>query len=344
MTMKKYSKGHAVSVIVAALAAVLTCNMASAASVDVTSKNGITIGGAIGGAGGKFVPWGGSVELVEKDAFLQSNGHCAFNVTYDMRNQGDGATPVPFKNTLSANGTAVAIVGVVAANGLFPVNAGQSKQVSTQPYLPLGEFVLSLKLDSDNLLAESNKDNNTVSIKAKLTGTCGAKVVVPPPPPPPSPKADLVSPQGILIGGTAAGVGRQFGAWGGSVKVRTADSFLNSNGKCAFNLTYYLSNNGGTAAGSFSNRIYSGTTLIGQQSGLKLNKGISTPVATQVYLSPGANLLRLVVDADNTVPETNETNNTSQVTVNVDATCKPVVTTPTVPATGASTGAVTPKK
>ena len=35
---------------------------------DMTSKRGITIGGAVGGAGGKLVPWGGSVVLTEADA------------------------------------------------------------------------------------------------------------------------------------------------------------------------------------------------------------------------------------------------------------------------------------
>src|SRR5690349_2051565 len=68
---------------------------------DITSTKGITIGGAaVGGAGGKFVPWGGSVQLTQANAVLQSGGKCAFNVSYDLVNNGPVPTASPFQNYL----------------------------------------------------------------------------------------------------------------------------------------------------------------------------------------------------------------------------------------------------
>src|ERR1700694_5738709 len=59
---------------------------------DITSSHGITIGGAIGGAGGHFSPWGGTITLSAADAIVVSGGRCAFNVSYDMRNLGTTPT------------------------------------------------------------------------------------------------------------------------------------------------------------------------------------------------------------------------------------------------------------
>lgn len=304
MSLNKF----AFTAIAAGLTAILSTGVALADSgplANITSKNGITVGGAIGGAGGKFAAWGGTITLTESDAFLKSNGKCAFNVAYDMANVGGAATAAPFKNWLVAKGTTVAI------NSNLALNAGAAKQIFTQPYLPQGTYELQLKLDAENSIAESDETNNVVAVKINFEGLCGA----PAPVPKPVPKPDLVSTKGIAIGGKSA-------AWGGSIALKTADAFLQSNGKCAFNVSYDVGNNGAAPAGpAFVNRIYSGTTVISQQSGLSVDAGKTRQVNTQAYLVPGASAVRLVLDADNNIAESNEGNNITEVKVTLDSQC-----------------------
>lgn len=303
--------------VTASLAATLSTGIALAdpvAGPDVTSKKGITVGGAIGGAGGKFAPWGGSIQLTEADAFLQSNGHCAFNVSYDIANSGTAATPNPFKNWLLAKGATVAI------NSALSLNAGETKQINTQPYLPQGTYELQLKMDAEGSVAESNETNNLMAVKINFDGKCGAKT--PPPPPAPVPKPDLVSQRGIGIGGAVGGAGSKTAPWGSSITLTSADAFLKSNGKCAFNIIYDMANVGAAPAGpAFVNRLVSGATVVSQQSGLSLNAGKQKLVTTQAYLTPGPNVLRLQLDADNNVAESNETNNVTEIKVNVNSSC-----------------------
>ncbi|MET3130873.1 hypothetical protein AAKU55_001131 [Oxalobacteraceae bacterium GrIS 1.11] len=288
--------------------ALFSSAMASAINTDVTSKGGVTIGGAIGGAGGKFVPWGGSVVLKDSDAVLQSAGHCAFNVNYDMENLGNGTT-APFKNYLLAKGATVAI------NSGLTLDGGQTKKISTQAYLSVGTYDFQLKLDAENNLSESNENNNLVGIRVTLNGACGAKPETAPPP-----KADLLSQKGIAIGGKSL-------PWGGSIVLHAADAILASNGQCAFNVVYDLANIGAAATGAtFVNQILNGSLVVSQQSGLTLAKGATTLVHTQAYLTPGSNTLRLLVDAKHEIDESNENNNETKVTVLVDATCKAATT------------------
>jgi hypothetical protein len=299
------------SLILASLVSMAAFNPAVAVNVDVTSTKGVTIGGAIGGAGGKFVPWGGSVVLSENDAFIRSNGKCAFNVNYDMQNNGN-VTTAPFKNYLLAKDA------VVAINSALTLNAGQSKQISTQPYLVPGTYGFSLKLDAENALSESNETNNVVGIKVTLNGSCGAAAVAPPPP---APKADLLSQKGAALGGAIGGKGSHTVAWGGTVTLHAADAILASNGKCAFNIMYDLANAGAAPAGGFANQLLAGTSIVSQQTIASLAKGKSMLVMTQAYLVPGVNNVRLLVDANHKVDESNETNNETKLTVIVDATC-----------------------
>lgn len=132
---------------------------------DITSrKGGIIIGGAIGGAGGKFVPWGGFVDLsdVAPLAGTSVNGKCAFNATYDEVNIGMAPTSPNYTNKLKVDG------GDVAINTVRHLNAGESKSVTTQPYLPEGSHSLTLSLDDGDLVAESNEANNQFSFKYRL--------------------------------------------------------------------------------------------------------------------------------------------------------------------------------
>lgn len=273
-----------------------TAAVAQSSAADVTSQKGIKIGAA-----GKSAPWGGAISLTEADAFLQSNGKCAFNVSYDMENLGGTATITPFKNNVLAAGAVVSIQSALA------LNAGETKQINTQAYLPPGSYALQLKLDADNNISESNENNNVVAIKINLDGKCmGDK---PKPTAPALP--DIVSQKGITVGGAIGGAGGKSPAWGGSIHLTPADAFLKSNGKCAFNVSYDVSNIGSAPAGpAFTNRLYAGATLVSQQTGLSLNTGETKQINTQAYLSPGTYPLYLVTDADNTIAESNEFNKT----------------------------------
>lgn len=132
---------------------------------DITeNKQGIIIGGGIGGAGGKFVPWGGFADLSDVAPLpgTAGSGKCAFNATYFEVNKGTAATAPLYTNKLRVDGADVAI------NSNRSLNAGEAKSVTTQPYLNEGAHALTLALDDGNLVAESNEGNNQFSIKYSL--------------------------------------------------------------------------------------------------------------------------------------------------------------------------------
>jgi hypothetical protein len=138
---------------------------------DITSKKGITIGGAIGGAGGKFVPWGGSVVLSEGDAMHGSpNSECAFNLSYDMENLAGVATgPANFLNRVRADAKVVSIQSALS------MTANEARQINTQAYLPIGKHTLSLWLDNDNNVVEmppGGESNNVFRVVYNLQGKC----------------------------------------------------------------------------------------------------------------------------------------------------------------------------
>ncbi len=138
---------------------------------DITSQKGITIGGAIGGAGGKFVPWGGSVVLTEADAMHGSpNSECAFNLSYDMVNlTGVPTGPDKFLNRVRADAK------VVSIQSMLSLAANEARQINTQAYLPIGKHTLSLWLDNDNNVAETppnGESNNVFRIVYDLQGKC----------------------------------------------------------------------------------------------------------------------------------------------------------------------------
>jgi hypothetical protein len=133
---------------------------------DITDvKPGITIGGAIGGVGGKFVPWGGTADLsdVAPLSGTAANGRCAFNATYEETNTGTAVTSPTYVNKLKLDGSTV-----VAINNTRHLNVRESKLVTTQAYLIEGSHSLTLSLDDGNLVAESNESNNVFSIKYAL--------------------------------------------------------------------------------------------------------------------------------------------------------------------------------
>jgi hypothetical protein len=137
---------------------------------DITdAKRGIIIGGSIGGAGGKFVPWGGFADLSDVTPLPGTivAGKCAFNATYVEVNAGGVATSPLYTNKLRVDGADVAI------NSARHLNAGEAKSVTTQPYLNEGSHALVLVLDAGNGVAESNEGNNQFAIKYSLKCKAG---------------------------------------------------------------------------------------------------------------------------------------------------------------------------
>ena len=131
------------------------------------TKPGVVFGGGVGGSGGKFVEWGSAVSLTEADAFLQSGGQCAFNVTYAMSNLGPVATAPVFVNRLRSDGN------VVAINSSLSLGAGEKNHsITTQPYLRPGPHSFKLSLDDGDVVAESNEGNNAFSVRYILAGKC----------------------------------------------------------------------------------------------------------------------------------------------------------------------------
>jgi hypothetical protein len=131
---------------------------------DITSKKGITIGSV-------FIAWGGTGTLNPAEAIQSSpNNACAFNATYDMVNVGSVATSPAFLNRLKVDATSV-----VAINSGLSLNAGETKNITTQPYLPFGTHRLTLALDDDHNVAESDESpaSNVKTVSYSLKGPCG---------------------------------------------------------------------------------------------------------------------------------------------------------------------------
>jgi len=132
------------------------------------SKPGVVIGGAPGGSGGKFAPWGGSVVVSDGDAAQQSGGKCAFNVTYAMSNLGPVATSPAFVNRLRSDGHEVAV-----NSGLSLAAGEKNHKITTQPYLDPGPHTLQLSLDdAPGAVAESDEANNIFWVRYALNGKC----------------------------------------------------------------------------------------------------------------------------------------------------------------------------
>jgi hypothetical protein len=181
---------------------------------------------------------------------------------------------------------------------------------------------VKLVLDADNQVAESDENNNTISVNVRVDSTCGASVPTAPSQP------DLTSRVGVAIGGTAGGAGGVFSAWGGQIAVKASDAFAQSGGKCAFNLNYDLENAGAATQQNFADRLYSGTALVGQQTGLTLGAQEARQIMTQAYLMPGAQVLTLQIDPEHVSNDSNWQNNYRSMTVTVDGRCDGAVTTP----------------
>jgi hypothetical protein len=122
---------------------------------DITSYGGIQIGN-------QFAPWGGAISVTRKDASLVSHGRCAFRIKYKMKNQGPVQTNPLFKNRLRQN---AGVVSIQSNQKLWP---NQAKAITTSAYLKKGSSILSLSLDDDNVVSESNEGNNKFRVKLRV--------------------------------------------------------------------------------------------------------------------------------------------------------------------------------
>ncbi len=141
---------------------------------DLTSKRGMIFGGAgHTGAGGRFVTWGGSINLTEADSYERaprpdgSPGYCAFRINYDLVNAGSAPVTRDFMVRIRR--------GATLANWHTlppPFAAGETRNPSTALVLPAGTHKLNLSLDDDRVISESNEGNNSFTVFVTVGGTC----------------------------------------------------------------------------------------------------------------------------------------------------------------------------
>lgn len=281
---------------------------------DFSSVQGMAING-------KASAWGGTINLNDADSFLKSGGKCAFNVSYDIVNLAPNGSDTTFLNRIYADGQ------LIGQQTNLKLGAGEKRNILTQFYLPPGAHTVQLAVDADNSVAETDEANNKRSLFVVVDSRCGTEtttskppVPAPTPEPPPA-KTDITSQRGLKLGGSIGGAGGKFASWNGEIRVKASDAFLQASGKCAFNLSYDMENIGAATGKPFLNRIYSGTTLVSQQTGLMLNTGETRQINTQAYLPAGTQMLTLELDADKTANDANRDNNVRKIAVFIDGKC-----------------------
>ncbi len=126
---------------------------------DLTSDGGIKIGD-------KKVAWNGQLALTAADAVAATGGRCAFDLEYTMTNAGDGPASPAFWNRLRT-GTQV----VTQQSGLT-LAPESDRTARTQGYLAPGSHTLTLTLDDEGDVAESDETNNRRSVTVDLRGSC----------------------------------------------------------------------------------------------------------------------------------------------------------------------------
>jgi hypothetical protein len=269
---------------------------------DITSgKGGIIIGGGIGGAGGKFVPWGSTADLTDMTPLPGTTGPgtCAFNATYIETNPGGAATSPLYTNKLRVGGT------VVAINSARQLNAGQTKSVTTQPYLKEGMHGLALSLDDGNVVAESKETNNKFSIRYKLKCKSGEG----------QNKADLVPVLSHPMTGTVhvKNIGTA-GAGPSKLVLRCKKTMLatsgNGNGNCADIPKKYKA--------AYNDPAFPDAVTV-KVPALAAGAIFSHtfPFWSSLVWTSGNYQITGMADAAHTVPESNETNNAAATTLSV---------------------------
>ena len=128
--------------------------------------------------------------------------------------------------------------------------------------------------------------------------------------------------------------------WGTAVKLKASESInphpTPGNGPCAFNVEYYEKETNGVATGNFKNKLYSDANERAINGPFALAASEIKSLTTQPYLDEGAHGLKLVLDAESNVGETNEGDNSFSIRYVLEGRC--------LPARPAPAGVAVPKK
>ncbi len=126
---------------------------------DLVSK-GVVIGG-------ELVNVGSGVEVLSASkAKGYRDGQCLFRVEYQVDNDGRAKTPGGFRNVLQWDAT-------VIDNHVEPgLDTGDHRTRAFDAYLTPGEHGLTLRVDADRAVEESNEGNNIRTARVRLNGPC----------------------------------------------------------------------------------------------------------------------------------------------------------------------------
>lgn len=120
--------------------------------------------------------------------------------------------------------------------------------------------------------------------------------------------------------------------WGTAVNLTAAESINPhpnpGNGSCAFNVEYYEKETNGVATPPFKNKLYSDANERAINGPFALAANENRSLTTQPYLDEGAHGLKLVLDAEGNVGETNEGDNSFSIRYILKGKCLPA-TNPT---------------
>jgi hypothetical protein len=113
--------------------------------------------------------------------------------------------------------------------------------------------------------------------------------------------------------------------WNGIVKLTAAESINPKlgNGQCAFNVAYSMKETSGVATGPFKNKIYSDGAERAINGPDSLSASETKSVTTQPYLDNGGHELKLLLDADGNVTESNEGDNAFPIHYVLEGRCMP---------------------
>jgi hypothetical protein len=166
-----------------------------------------------------------------------------------------------------------------------------------------------------------------------------ATVGVPPTGGPNDKKPNITSARpGLYVWGSNP-MAKHWVPWGTAVNLTAAESInphpSPGNGQCAFNVEYYEKETNGVATGNFKNKLYSDANERAINGPFALAASEPKSLTTQPYLDEGAHGLKLVLDAEGNVAETNEVDNSFSIRYILKGKCLPAT---------APTGAAAPKK
>lgn len=120
--------------------------------------------------------------------------------------------------------------------------------------------------------------------------------------------------------------------WGTAVNLTAAESIdphpNPGNGACAFNVEYYEKETNGVATPPFKNKLYSDANERAINGPFALAASENRSLTTQPYLDEGGHGLKLVLDAEGNVGETNEGDNSFSIRYVLKGKCLPA-TNPT---------------